>query len=217
MKARISTGICLLVLLAFGVGTVSASQAVVPPDVKKSATTLDKQIEHRLSKDASLKTYHLNVMVEGGVATLTGTVATDAQKTRAGRLAHVSGITRVDNQIVVDRSVATKGTVGEKMKSAGRKTKEGAEKVAEKTKEGLSKTGEAITDAWITSRVKTSFIGEDRLKGSDINVDTNDHVVTLKGTVATEAGRAKAVALARQVEGVHHVVDHLTVGPKRKG
>ena len=95
------------------------------------------------------------------------------------------------------------------------KTKEGAEKVVDKTKEGLSKTGEVITDTWITGRVKSKFVGEDLLKGSDISVETTDHVVTLKGTVTSAAGRARAVKEAREVEGVHRVVNRLTIGPKK--
>ena len=95
------------------------------------------------------------------------------------------------------------------------KTKEGAEKVVDKTKEGLSKTGEVITDAWITTRVKSKFVGEDLLKGSDISVETNDHIVTLKGTVTSAAGRARAVKEAKEVEGVNRVVNRLTIGPKK--
>ena len=95
------------------------------------------------------------------------------------------------------------------------KTKKGAEKVVDKTKEGLSKTGEVITDGWITTRVKSKFVGEDLLKDSDINVDTNDHVVTLKGTVMSAAARARAVEQAKEVEGVQKVVDLLTIGPKK--
>ena len=72
-----------------------------------------------------------------------------------------------------------------------------------------------ITDAWITTRVKSKFVGEDLLKGSDINVDTNDHVVTLKGTVMSAAARARAVEQAKEVEGVQKVVDLLTIGPKK--
>ena len=99
--------------------------------------------------------------------------------------------------------------------SVTEKTKQGADKVIDKTKEGLSKTGEVITDTWITTRVKSKFVGEDLLKGSDISVETNDHVVTLKGTVASAAGRARAMKEAREVEGVHRVVNRLTVGPKK--
>ena len=72
-----------------------------------------------------------------------------------------------------------------------------------------------ITDGWITTRVKSKFVGEDLLKDSDISVDTNNHIVTLTGTVMTAAGRARAVAQAKEVEGVHQVVDRLTIGPKK--
>ena len=63
--------------------------------------------------------------------------------------------------------------------------------------------------------MKSKFVGEDLLKGSDINVDTNDHVVTLKGTVMSTAARARAVAQAKEVEGVDKVVDLLAIGPKK--
>src|SRR5712664_2709923 len=99
--------------------------------------------------------------------------------------------------------------------SVGARALPGAEKVVDKTKEGLSKTGEVITDPWITTRVKSKFVGEDLLKGSDISVETTDHVVTLKGTVTSAAGRARAVKEAREVEGVHRVVNRLTIGSKK--
>ena len=109
----------------------------------------------------------------------------------------------------------TSGTLKSTAKEGAEKTKEGAEKVADKTKEGLSKTGEVITDGWITTRVHSKFVGEDLLKDSDINVDTKDHVVTLKGTVMSAAARARAVAQAKEVEGVHRVIDQLVIGPKK--
>jgi osmotically-inducible protein OsmY len=83
--------------------------------------------------------------------------------------------------------------------------------VADRMKSGLSKTGEKITDAWITTKVHWFFMGEDTLKGSDINVDTKDNVVTLKGTVKSAAGKARAVQLAKHADGVKQVVDHLTI------
>jgi osmotically-inducible protein OsmY len=95
------------------------------------------------------------------------------------------------------------------------KTKEGAATAADKSAQGLSKAGEAITDTWIKTRVKTKFVGEDLLKDSDINVDVNDHVVTLSGTVLSEAGRARAIEEAKKVDGVRQVIDKLTIGPKR--
>jgi osmotically-inducible protein OsmY len=111
------------------------------------------------------------------------------------------------------QSVADK-TIGgaEKVKDAVVK---GVTVAADKTKEGLSKSGEVITDEWITTRVHERFVGEDLLKDSDISVDTRKHVVTLKGTVIARAGRARATSVAKNTEGVHRVVNRLTIGPKK--
>ena len=107
----------------------------------------------------------------------------------------------------------------EKIKEGAEKTKDavvkGSKTVVSKTKEGLSKTGEVMTDAWITTRVHERFVGEDLLKDSDISVDTSKHVVTLKGTVIGREGRTRATTVARGTEGVHRVVNRLTIGPKR--
>jgi osmotically-inducible protein OsmY len=91
----------------------------------------------------------------------------------------------------------------------------GVPQIVEKTKEGLSKSGEVMTNEWITTRVHARFVDEDLLKGSDISVDTDDHVVTLKGTVVSRAGRNRAARAALNTEGVHRVVNRLTIGPKR--
>ena len=110
-------------------------------------------------------------------------------------------------------------TAQEKIKEGAVKTKDavvkGATVVASKTKQGAVKTGEAVTDAWITARVHERFVTEDLLKGSDISVDTEKHVVTLKGTVLTAAGRTKAASIARRTEGVRRVINLLRIGPKK--
>lgn len=227
MNVFLGSLICAVAMNGFS--AASAVAAVPQARPAPSDKQLDTRIEQRIHNDVTLKKYNIDVDVNGGVATLTGTVPTEADRAKAAKLAHVKGVARVDNKIVVDLPGATKGTAGtikDKAKEGAEKTKEGAEKVAEKTKEGaekvvdktkegLSKTGEVITDAWITTRVKSKFVGEDLLKDSDINVDTNDHVVTLKGTVMSAAGRARAVEQAKEVEGVRRVVDQLRIGPKK--
>ncbi len=119
------------------------------------------------------------------------------------------------------RSATSPQSAGETIKKGAVTTKDGVVKgakvVGNKTKDGVSKTGEVMTDAWITSRVSARFVNEDTLKDSNINVDTNDHIVTLKGTVVTSAGRARAGVVARQTEGVRRVVNNLTVVSKGKG
>ena len=109
--------------------------------------------------------------------------------------------------------------VSAQIKEGAENTKDGivkiAKGVAEKTKDGLSKTGEVMTDGWITIRVHERFITESLLKNSDISVDTDKHVVTLKGTVTNLAGRRKATSITMRTEGVRRVVNRLTIGPKK--
>jgi hyperosmotically inducible protein len=90
-------------------------------------------------------------------------------------------------------------------------TRAGAEKVAEKTKEVAVATGAAVTDGWITTKLKAKFGDETMLKGSDINVDTTDHVVTLSGAVPSAMAKERAVEIAGGTEGVKRVVNQLVV------
>jgi hyperosmotically inducible protein len=90
-------------------------------------------------------------------------------------------------------------------------TRAGAEKVAEKTKEVAVATGAAVSDGWITTKVKAKFADETVLKGNDINVDTTDHVVTLSGSVPSATAKARAVEIADGTEGVKRVVNQLVV------
>ena len=231
MTAVFGSVVVAAVLVAAPVPTQAAApQAPSTTTSKAPDATLGAKIDKRIH-DSSLKKFDIKVMVNDGVATLTGTVGTEADRRRAAQLATVDGVSRVDNQIIVDLNAGTaaKGTTGkaesnidkgaEKTKKgvdkAIDKTKEGAGTAWDKSKEGASKAGEAITDTYIKTRVHSKFLDEDLLKGSDITVDVNEHVVTLKGTVPTAAGRARAIEEARKVEGVHQVIDRMTIGPKK--
>ena len=75
----------------------------------------------------------------------------------------------------------------------------------------MRRSGEAVTDAWITTKVKWFHTNDELLDGSRIDVDTNKRIVTLTGTVKTEAAKTRAVSLANHADGVTSVVDHLTV------
>jgi hyperosmotically inducible periplasmic protein len=119
------------------------------------------------------------------------------------------------------RATASPQTVTEKTVDGAEKAKDAVVKgttvAVDKTKEGVSKSGDVMTDEWITGRVHARFVDEDLLKGSNISVDTHKHVVTLKGTVTGQAGRTQATKVAKGTEGVHSVVNRLTIGPKLKG
>jgi len=179
-------GMILIAPMAIGRPLLaSGSQAQAGDDKLKD------RIEYRLETADNIKKYDLHVKVEAGVVMLKGTVATDAQKAEAGTLAQIKGVTDVNNQIAVD--------------------KDADRTLTDRAKTGLRRSGEAVTDAWITTKVKWFHINDELLDGSRIDVDTNKRVVTLTGTVKTPAAKVRAVSLANNADGVTKVIDNLTV------
>jgi len=85
------------------------------------------------------------------------------------------------------------------------------ERAAQQAKETAQKSGNAVKDSWVTMKVHSQFVPENVLEGSDIDVDTKAGVVTLTGTVPTEAARARAVAIAKATDGATTVTDRLRI------
>jgi BON domain len=108
-------------------------------------------------------------------------------------------------------AVVTADTTKEIAVKTADKTEDIARAVGNGTKDVVAATGEVITDTWITARVSARFVDEALLKGSNINVDTTEHTVTLKGTVGSDAAKARAAAIAGSTEGVKRVVNHIVV------
>jgi len=81
----------------------------------------------------------------------------------------------------------------------------------------LASQARAVKDGWLVLKVHSEMVDEDVLSGSNIDVDVKDGVVTLRGTVPSEAGRARALEVARKNDGVKSVVDRLTIAAPRAG
>lgn len=77
--------------------------------------------------------------------------------------------------------------------------------------EGSRTVGTAIRDASITASVKLALVFEPGVAATEINVDTDRGVVTLRGEVGTEAERRLAVKVAEDVAQVGEVVNDLTI------
>ena len=92
-----------------------------------------------------------------------------------------------------------------------------AQTATDKTKAAANQTGEVVTDAAITSAVKTKLLGDPDVKGLNIDVDTTNGVVTLTGVVHTAAERTEALRLARDTKGVKNVKNNLKLEPRRAG
>ena len=62
-----------------------------------------------------------------------------------------------------------------------------------------------ISDAWITTKVKSTLLYSSNVAGSDITVTTTAGVVTMEGKLSSGAERALAIELAQNVRGVKSV------------
>jgi len=93
--------------------------------------------------------------------------------------------------------------------AAGKKITETVEKVGDKINTQAEKTGVAIDDAEITTKVKAAIFAESGLKTLQISVDTIKGVVTLSGSVDSQANSDRAKALASAVAGVTSVDNRL--------
>src|SRR5215208_1164381 len=72
--------------------------------------------------------------------------------------------------------------------------------------------GDKVDDATITAAVKAKLAADGDINPFNIDVDTNDAVVTLQGRVAKAEARSKAEEHARNTEGVRRVINLITVG-----
>ncbi|MEA2563990.1 MAG: hyperosmotically inducible periplasmic protein [Acidobacteriota bacterium] len=74
--------------------------------------------------------------------------------------------------------------------------------------------GTKVDDAAITASVKAKLATDGDINPFNIDVDTNEGVVTLQGRVEKAEARDKAEQLARETEGVRRVINLVKVGDK---
>jgi len=107
-----------------------------------------------------------------------------------------------------DRPVGTSGTLPKI--DTGRARDAGAA-IGEKVAAGANEAERVLTDAGLTAKIKSKMALDDTVKARSIDVTTSSGVVTLTGTVDSEAERLKAVQLAKETQGVTSVTDRLRV------
>lgn len=146
--------------------------------------TITSTVKSKLLWSKYTDSQSIEVETNAGKVTLVGTADTEEAKALAGRLATgTHGVKSVDNKLVVDK---TPGVTG----MAKASTKE---------------MGKTISDSWITTKLKSTYMYSRNVNGSDINVSTNAGVVTLSGKLDSGVERALAIELAQNIRGVKSV------------
>ena len=87
------------------------------------------------------------------------------------------------------------------------------QKYEREAKEAGRKIGTGASDLWLWVKARYDLAAAEDLRDSTINVDVDNAVVTLTGTVPTAAQKTKAESVAKSVEGVKSVKNMLKVAP----
>ncbi len=172
---------------------------VVAPSHEAKINATDEQVEKSvkasLKADPALANSSITVKsVDAGVVLLSGKAQTLSDAYRAVEVtAAVRGVRRVASEIQSPDALAD----------------------AELWRDGAydKKVYETSTarDTWITTASKMRLIGNTNTPGFDINVDTNNGVVTLFGVVRSQTQKQAAEAEVRKVGGVKNVVNDLQI------
>ncbi len=85
------------------------------------------------------------------------------------------------------------------------------DRYSREAKEAGNTIGQGANDGWLWTKTRAALLTTDDLRESTINVDVENDVVTLKGSVANAAQKAKAETVAKGIEGVKSVKNQLTV------
>jgi osmotically-inducible protein OsmY len=148
-----------------------------------SDATTTATVKSKLLWNRNTDGLDIHVSTEDGVVTLTGNVDSDASRQLAERLtANTEGVEQVQNRLTVAAADAPR-------------------------RDGDRTAGEAVSDTWITSKVKFTLMFSRGVHGRDISVETHDGVVKLDGEVRSVAERTMAIDLARGIHGVTRVDD----------
>jgi hypothetical protein len=91
------------------------------------------------------------------------------------------------------------------------------EKYSKEAKDTGRKVGTGVNDGWLWVKTRFDLAAVDDLRDSTINVDVDNAVITLSGTVATQAQVVKADQTAKAVEGAKGVKNMLKVAANTNG
>lgn len=185
-----------VLLAAFTYDAAQADEPGTAGERDLGQTMRDAWIAGRLESayllNEHLNPFDINVEVRKGVVKLDGSVASDIQKELAGTIAEgVEGAREVNNNLAV------KPRGGEPQEAGGR--------------DGQRGFGQWVSDATTTAIVKSRLAANEHIDSLDIDVDTEEGVVTLNGMVESEEARTLAEVIASNSRNVRRVRNELTV------
>ena len=172
--------------------------AVLVVGCAQSDPGITTSVKTQLAADELVKARNINVDTKDRVVTLTGVVQSQQEETKALQIARkTSGVADVVDGIIVSSPEPGSAPTSGRLDTPA-----------------ATPLGEAVSDAGITTKVKTRLLADPDVSGLRIDVDTRDGIVTLTGIVNTAAEKSRALEDAGKVDNVTRVEDRLTVRPR---
>jgi osmotically-inducible protein OsmY len=152
----------------------------------RSDAEIKADIDAQLRWDAYVHHDAITAHVQDGAVTLTGSVGSAAERSRAFMDAWVMGTASVDtSQLKVEPWAQAQN------------------------KRPVKHWG--VTDAQIASALHAAFLRDPRVAAYDVRAETDDRVVTLRGVVDSLRAKRAALQVARATTGVTRVIDRMRV------
>ena len=85
------------------------------------------------------------------------------------------------------------------------------DEMKDKAKSATEGAKTTVSDSWITSKTKIALFADERVKGTQVSVDTRKGVVHLRGKVDSDEAKSAAADVAKNIEGVQSVKNDLQV------
>jgi osmotically-inducible protein OsmY len=163
-------------------GDVVGTAGAVVDDARITGT-----IQSKFFLDDQVKGRRIDVDTRAGVVTLRGEVASEAERAQALTLARsTDGVSRVEDSLIVNASMGAAAP-------------------------DRTSPGQQLDDATITTKIQAKYFLDRDVKAGALDVSTTDGVVLIEGVAPSQAARDRALAIARETEGVVQVVDRVRI------
>ncbi len=201
MIIRFATTLVIAALI-LPVAGYAADLKAMKESVKENVgdAVITGKIKAEFAKDKLVKARNIRVDTDDkGVVTLSGNARSKAEADQAVRIARdTKGVNSVRNDIRITppKTAAAGDQQPDKDRTAGK-----------------SRSDHPIDDSVITTKIKGKFLKDKQVRADNIEIKTVNGAVELFGTARSKAKAARAVVLARQVNGVKSVKNNIEITP----
>lgn len=167
----------------------NSANAPSPPSAPNDAL-ITARVQSKFFVDDRVKGRRIDVDTRNGVVTLSGQVADEAERAQALLLARTTdGVARVEDHLTVAPYTAPTAA---------------------------TQPAAPIDDVTLTTTIQAKYFVDPTVKASAVDVSAKDGVIVLQGSVANDAARKQAIAIAQNTGGVVQVIDRLAVAPAKR-